>query len=87
MNIGTTFGSDMNNLWSRASQQMADAGQRLAGVTRDASAETTERAIENPGEVAEATVDLQEGKQLTLAAGKLLETQQANLGALIDTSA
>lgn len=87
MNIGSTVGSSMNNLWSQATQHIADAGQRLAGVNREPAAVMTERAVENTGETAEAAVDLNEGKQLAAAAGKLMETEKKTLGVLLDTSA
>jgi hypothetical protein len=87
MNIGSTTGSSMNNAWSQATQQIADAGQRLAGVNRQPTQEMTERAVEKTGDVAGAVVDLHEGKQLAAAAGKLLETENRTLGVLLDTSA
>ena len=87
MNIGSTMGSSMNSAWSMATQQLADAGQRLAGVNREPAAVMTERAVENTGEMAKAAIDLNEGKQLAAAAGKLVEAEQKTLGVLLDTSA
>ncbi|WP_028294939.1 hypothetical protein [Oceanobacter kriegii] len=87
MNIGSTSGSVMTNGYSQASQAFGQADNKLTVAAQQVADSTTQRPVDETSSISEAVVDMQEGKQLVGAAGKLIEAQNTQLGSLLDTQA
>ena len=84
MNIGSTSGSAMT-VSTQATHMVSDAEQRVTVAAQQVAGSMSQRPIEETGGVTEALVDMQQGKQLVSAAGKLIEAQSAQIGYLLDT--
>ena len=87
MNIGSTSGSIMSSGYAQASNMMGQADQKITAAAQQVADSTSQRPVEETASTTEAVVDMQEGKQLVGAAGKLIEAQNTQLGSLLDTQA
>lgn len=83
MNIGSTAGSS----FSIPTQAMAQGAEQVTGAVQQVVDATTTRPVEETGSISEGVVDLQQGKQLVGAAGRLIEAAESQIGSLINTQA
>ncbi|WP_221800991.1 hypothetical protein [Oceanobacter mangrovi] len=87
MNIGSTSGSTMSTGYAQASQVMTQADTKLTTAAQRVVDSTTQRPVDETESIADPMMEMQEGKQLVGAAGKLIEAQNTQLGSLLDIQA
>ena len=87
MNIGSTTGSALSTGYAQSTNMMAEADNRITAAAQQVAGSMSQRPVEETAETTEALVDMQEGKQLVSAAGKLVEAQNTQVGSLLDIQA